>query len=170
MLHESISYTQTDQMWVCLPPPTHFPYLPDALFSCWLTSYCPWTLQRQTCVSSDNNVPIFRANSHTTHTPSEGKRKCSCSLLLEQLWQNILTRHLLIALLCKVVIGDCFSLFSPSFVTKKKNISAILSHYWLALCAGKWWLLCPQHNLFCCCSPSTKMCHFCNDCLLSQPF
>lgn len=123
---------------------THTPY------STYLMPYFPagspvivpghWCLQCQTWVSSDNNVPIFRANSPATPTAPEGKHKCSCSLL-KQLWQNILTRRFLVALLCIVQSGYQGRFLSPSlslspaFVTK--NISAILSQYWLALCGGK---------------------------------
>lgn len=54
----------------------------------------------------------FSEQTPPTLTHSEGKHKCFCSLL-EQPWQNILTRHLLLALLCALqngYQGMCLSL------------------------------------------------------------
>lgn len=65
--------------------------------------------------------PPKRVN--TKHT------QCSCSLL-KQPWQNILTRRLLLALLCKVVIRECFS---PSRICDKN-----LGHFEAVLAGIVW--------------------------------
>lgn len=66
-------------------------------------------------------------SSGRTHTPSEGKHQRPRSLLLE---------HLIALLVQSGYLGLSLSL-CPACVSNRKDVSAILSQYWLALCAGK---------------------------------
>lgn len=126
-----------------------------------------WCLQCQTSVSSDNNAPIFRANSPPTPTPSEGKHKCSCSLV-KQPWQNILTRRLLLALLCSVHSGYQ-GMCLPLLHLRQRPRPFWDSIGWHCVWGGGNNGYYVPNKIYAAALSLQRPVPFCNDCLLSQP-